>query len=120
MAARLEPSLDRTTLRGVGVRARDIGDQQPADGQPFFDVGEVVGNLGRNVAFGEEAQEPQAGIVVIVPSHRTDRKTTGNQMRASGFCLCHRITSLAIRCPKRCAQFLIFSWFSPTLKWSVT
>jgi len=57
---------------------------------------------------------------VIVPSHRTDRKTTGNQMRASGFCLCHRITSLAIRCPKRCAQFLIFSWFSPTLKWSVT
>ena len=56
MAARLQPALDRARLRGVGVGAGHIGDQQPADRQPFLDIREVVGDRGRNVSFGEEPQ----------------------------------------------------------------
>ena len=96
MAARLQPALDGAALRGIGIGAGHVGDQQPADRQPFLDVREVVGDRSRNVPFGQEPQQPQAGIVVVVPGHRTGRKTAGNQMRAAGLRLCHRITSLAV------------------------
>jgi len=97
MAARLEPALDGTASRGVRVGAGYIGDQQPADGQPFLDIHEVVGDRSRDAPFGQEAQQPQAGIVVVVPGHRTGWKTTGDQMRVAGLRLCHRVTSLAVR-----------------------
>ena len=66
VAAGLQPVPDGAALRGVGIRAGDVGDQQPADRQPFLDVGEVVGDRGRNVLFGQQSQQPQAGIVVVV------------------------------------------------------
>ena len=114
MAARLQPALDGAGLRGVGVGAGDVGDQQPADRQPFLDVREVVGDRGRNVPFGQQPQQPQAGIVVVVPGIRTGWKTAGNQMRAAGFRLCHRITSFAVRrLQKLCAQSLTFPWVAP-------
>ena len=97
MATCLQPALDGVGLQGVRVGAGDIGDQQLADRQPFLDVGEVVGDGGRNVSLRQQAQQPQAGVIVVVPGHRSRRKTAGYQMRAAGIALCHRITPLAVR-----------------------
>jgi hypothetical protein len=97
VAARLQPAPDGAALRGVGVGSGHIGDQQPGDGQPFLDVREVIGDRGRNVPFGHQPQQPQAGIVVVVPGARTGRETARNEMRSAGILLCHRITSLAVR-----------------------
>jgi len=96
MAACLQPPLDGAGLSGVGVGAGHVGDQQLADRQPFLDIGEIVGDRGRDLPFGQEPQQPQAGIVVVMPSIRARRKAAGNQMRTPGLCLCHRITSFAI------------------------
>ena len=93
VAARLQPMLDGAALRGVGIGAGHVGDQQLADRQPFLDVGEVVGDRGRNVLLGQQLQQPQAGIVVVVPGMRTGRKTAGDEMRAAGLLPCHWIDS---------------------------
>src|SRR5262245_9625842 len=42
VAAALNPRADGTALRRVRVRPRHVGDEQPADRQPFCDVREVV------------------------------------------------------------------------------
>ena len=77
-------------LRGVGIGAGDIGDQQPADRQPFLDIGKIIGYRGRNALLGQEPQQPQAGIIMVVPGIGARRKTTGNHMRPA--CrLCHRL-----------------------------
>jgi len=90
MTARLQPLLDRARLRGVGVGPSDIGDQQAADREPFFDIGEVVGDRSRHVLVAQDFQQPQTRIIVVVPGHRAGRKAAGNQMRAAVLCLCHR------------------------------
>ena len=93
MAARFEPARDGAALRGVGVGAGHIGDQQPADRQPLLDVREVVGDRGLNVPFGQEPQQPQARMVVVVSGGRAGRKAAGDEMRATKRSLCHQITS---------------------------
>ena len=75
---------DGAALRGIGIGAGDVGDQQPADRQPFLDIGKIVGDRGRNVPFGQQPQQPQAGVVVVVAGARAGRKTAGNEMRAAG------------------------------------
>jgi len=40
----LEPGFQSDTLLGSWVGAGDVGDEQPAHGQPFLHVGEVVGD----------------------------------------------------------------------------
>jgi len=65
-------------LHGVRVGAGHIGDQQLADREPFLDIGEVVGDGGRNIPFDQQAEQPQAGIVVVVPAHRTGRSSSGS------------------------------------------
>ena len=62
----LEPPANGAALRGVRIRASDIGNQQASCRQPFFDVREVVGDRGLNVRFREEAQQPQPGMIVVV------------------------------------------------------
>jgi hypothetical protein len=89
MAARLEPGLDGAGLRGVRVRAGHVRDQKAAQRQPFLDVREVVGDGSRDVPFGEEREEPQAGMVVIVSGAGTGRETTGYEMGAGKSVLCH-------------------------------
>ena len=79
MAAGFEPAPERPALPGIGIRASDIGDQQPARRQPFFEIGKVVGDRGRNVAFGQQPQQPQAGIVVVVAGERPRRKAAGSR-----------------------------------------
>jgi len=55
MAARLKPLADGACLRSVRVGAGDVGDQQLAERQPFCDIGEIVGDRGRDVALGQQA-----------------------------------------------------------------
>jgi hypothetical protein len=111
MAAGLEPAPDDAGLRRVGVGAGDVADQQLADRQEFLDIREVVGDRGRDVPLGEQPEEPQTGIVVVVPAHRTGRKTAGNEMGAAGIRRYHRIASL-LQSP--CGQFVTFPRVSPT------
>ena len=54
MAARLEPFADRPALRGIGIGAGDIGDQQPAERQPLRDIGEIVGDRGSDAGLGQQ------------------------------------------------------------------
>ncbi len=52
-AAGFQPMLDRAALRGIGIRTRNISDQQPADGQPLLDVREVVADRCLNFLLGQ-------------------------------------------------------------------
>jgi hypothetical protein len=56
MATGLQPPPDGPALRRIGIWARDIGDQQPADRQPFLDIGKIVRDRGWYVAFGQQPQ----------------------------------------------------------------
>ncbi len=94
MAARLQPLPDGTGLPGIGIRAGDVGDQQLAHRQPFLDIGKVVGDRGGNIALGQQPQQLQAGVVVVVPAHRAGRKAADDNMRPAGIRRYHRITSL--------------------------
>lgn len=98
MAARLKPGFDGTALRGVRVGAGHIGDQQPGDREPFLDVHEVIGDRGRNIPFGQERGQPQAGMVVVVSGGRAGWKTAGDEMRPGELFLCHGMTSPTVRC----------------------
>src|SRR5262249_52597889 len=80
--AGLEPLLERAALPRVGVRARDIRDQEATHREPLLEIRELVGDRGRDLALGQEAEEPQAGIVVVVPGLRSRRKAAGDEMRA--------------------------------------
>ena len=91
VAAGLQPVADRAGLGGIGVRAGDIGDQQLAQRQPFRDIGEIVGDRGRDVALGEKAEQAKTGIIMVVAAHRAGRKAAGDQMRAARCCFCHLI-----------------------------
>ena len=71
-------------LSGVGIGASHVGDHQSADGQPFLEIREVVGDRSRDVLFGQQPQETLAGVVVVVPGHRTGWETARNQMCAMG------------------------------------
>jgi len=93
VSAGFEPLLHRPALRGVGIRPGDVGDEQPTRGQPFLDVGEVVGDRGGDVVLGQEPEQPQAGVVVVVPGGGSRRKATGDEMRAAELRLRHRLTS---------------------------
>ena len=97
LAAGLQPGLQGAGLRGVGVGAGDIGDQQLADRQPFLEIGEVVGDRGRNLPLGQQLQQPQPGVILVVPAHRPGRKPAGNKMRAAGIRRCHGMPPLTVR-----------------------
>src|SRR5262249_2749404 len=100
-ASRSGPALYGMALRGVGVGAGHVGDHQAADGQPFLEIREVIGDRSRDVLFGQQPQEPQAGIVMVMSSHRTRRETTCNKIRTALRRLLQRITSLALLHPAR-------------------
>ena len=82
MAAGLEPGFQSGALLGARVGAGDVGDEQPAHGQPFLHVGEVVGDGSRNLSLGQQREEPKAGIVVVVTGAGAGRKAAGNDMSA--------------------------------------
>ena len=82
MAAGLEPGFQSGALLGTRVGAGDVGDEQPAHGQPFLHVGEVVGDGSRNLSLGQQREEPKAGIVVVVTGAGAGRKAAGNDMSA--------------------------------------
>src|SRR5437879_3629359 len=54
---------------------------------------------GRDVLVGQQAEEAQPGIIMVVPGIGTRRKTAGNQMRMAGIRLGHRITPLSCSAP---------------------
>src|SRR5205814_633129 len=83
VSAGLEPLLNRPALRGVGIRPGDVGDEQPTRGQPFLDVGEVVGDRGGDVLLRQEPEQPQAGVVVVVPGGGSRRQPTGDELRGA-------------------------------------
>ena len=66
VTAGFEPLLQRATLRRVRVRAGHVRDQEAADRQPLLEVCEVVRDRRRNLALRQQAEEPQAGVVVVV------------------------------------------------------
>ena len=82
-AAVLHPAPDGDALRGVRIRARDVGDQEPAHGQPLLDVTEVIGDRGRDLLLGQELEQLQTGVVVVVAGARAGRKSAGDEMGAS-------------------------------------
>ena len=81
-AARLQPALNGPALGGIGIRPGHVRDEQPARRQPFLDVGEVVGGRGRHALLGEEPEQFQAGVIVVVPGERSGWKPAGDEVRA--------------------------------------
>src|SRR5262245_26942064 len=82
MATGLEPGFQSGTLLGPWVGASDVGDEKPAHGQPFLQVGEVVGDRRRNLSLVQQREEPKASIVVVVTGAGAGGKAAGNDMRA--------------------------------------
>jgi len=91
VAAGLEPGFQSCALLGVGIGARYIGDEQPAYGQPFLHVGEVVGDGSRHLPLGQQREEPKASIVVVVTGAGAGWKTARNDMSAVLDDVCHVI-----------------------------
>jgi hypothetical protein len=85
--------MDGAALPTVGERAGHVRDQQPAQREPPLDIGEVVGGRGGDVAVGQEAQQPQACVVVVVPGVGSGRKASSDEVRAAWRRLGHRVTS---------------------------
>ena len=82
MAAGLEPGFQSGALLGTRVGTGDVGDEQPAHGQPLLHVGEVVGDGSRDLSLGQQREQPKAGIVVVVTGAGAGRKAAGNDMSA--------------------------------------
>src|SRR5262245_8992853 len=82
MTAGVEPGFQLGALLGSRVGAGDVRDQQAAQGQPFLQVGEVVGDGSRNWLFGQQREEPKPGIVVVVPGTGAGRKAADDDMSA--------------------------------------
>src|SRR5262245_32551483 len=83
MATGPEPGFQPGALLGTRVGAGDIGDEQPAHRKPLLQIGEVVGDGGRNLSLGQQREEAKAGIVMIVTGARPRRKAAGNNMSAA-------------------------------------
>src|SRR5262245_17102735 len=95
--APFEPAPDGPALGGIGVGPGHVGDQEPAHRQPLLDIREVVAHGGRDIPLGQEPQQSEAGIVVVVPGAGSGRETAGNEVRTAGHSLRHVITSRALR-----------------------
>src|SRR5579863_4946701 len=91
MSARFEPLAKGAALRGVGIGAGDVGDQQTTHRQPLLDVGEVVADRGCDVLLGKQPQHAEARVVVVVACRRTGRKTTCDQMNPAWLAVAHWI-----------------------------
>ena len=92
--ARFQPAPDRAALPGIGIRARHVRDQEPAERQPLRDVREVVGDRRRDIPLCQETEEAETGVVMVVPGVRSGRKPSDDEMRARRCRVCHRITSV--------------------------
>ena len=67
-AARLQPALQSPgTAAASGYGPATYVMSSRLDGQPLLDVGEVVGDRGRHALLGQEPEQSQAGVVVVVP-----------------------------------------------------
>jgi hypothetical protein len=90
--AGLEPLPYDLILHLVWVRAGDIGNQQLAVRQPLCNVGKIIGD-GRAQArvLLQKLQDPQPGIVHVMPGGRTGRVSSDNGVYSNGFGFTHLI-----------------------------
>ena len=80
MAAGLEPGLQSGALLGTRIGAGDVGEEKSADGQPFLQVREIIGDRSRNLSLGQQREKPKARVVVIVTGAGAGGKAAGNDM----------------------------------------
>ena len=91
MAARRDPVADCTGLRRIGTGAGDIGDHQAAQRQPARDIGEIIGDRSGDALLGEQLEEAQAGVIMVVAGIGAGRKAARDDMRAVRCCFWHRV-----------------------------
>src|SRR5205085_12322246 len=71
--------------------AGDIGDHPAAQRQPARDIGEIIGDRGGDALLGEQLEEAQAGVIMVVAGIGAGRKAARDDMRAVRCCFWHRV-----------------------------
>src|SRR5579862_2015967 len=91
--AGFEPTANEIVLLVIRIRARDVGDEEVAVGQPLQYVGIVVsGGRQQLRIFLQHAQQPQPHVVHVVAGERSGRIAARDKMDANRFGATHRTT----------------------------